>query len=543
MKTPQATGEPRLQGLLRAGFEALAAGRAEAASRHAKRLLRLAPRLPEGHLLVGLVALELRDRRTAFRAFASVTQLEPEHGLAWAHLAKLFASGGQPARADTALSKALKYARVDATSKDLIGTAFSLLGEQEQARDWYEAAVEREPDKPSFRVNLANAELFLGRLDRAEAEIGRVLAKYPRNPQAHWMQSNLRRATNDVHLETMRKILDNDRLDAQGRAFLHYAVGKESEDLGLWSSAFEAFAAGAAARRSTIDYDEGAEAEMFAALDDCFDAAWLASRPAGVPASSAPIFIVGQPRTGTTLIERIITSHSAVHSAGELRQFGLAVRRLSDYRGASQVSAELVRQAASLDPEALGAAYLLSTDRVRGDAAHYVDKLPGNYLFLPLILAALPRARVIHVRRHPADACFASFKQLFADAYPHSYDQREMARHYLRYDRLMAAWRERFPGRFYEVDYESVTAQLEPEVRGLLDYLELEWEPACLEFHEHTAAVTTASAVQVREPAHTRSVGRWRRYEAELTPMLMALRDGGISIAGPLPQTLATKSR
>lgn len=540
MKRPEETTQA--QRLLRAGFDALAAGRPAQASGIARRLLSLAPRLPEGHLLVGLVAVELRDRRTAFQAFASVTQLEPQHGLAWAHLAKLFASGGQPARADAALQNALRYARSDATSKDLIGTALSLLGEQEQAAEWYERAVELAPDRPNLRVNLANSFLFLGQLDRAEGEIDKVLADQPFNPQGHWMKSNLRRATSDSHLQVMRKILEDDQLSPQGRAFLNYAVGKEAEDLGLWRPAFAAFSAGAAARRSIIDYDEAAETDMFRALRDSFDEDWLTRQSAGVADSAAPIFIVGQPRTGTTLIERVITSHTAVHSAGELRQFGLAIRRLSDYRGAAQVSAALVRQAASLEPVALGAAYLRSTERVRGNVPHFVDKLPGNYLFLPLIFAALPKARVVHVRRHPADACFASYKQLFADAYPHSYDQGEMARHYLRYSRLMAIWRKRFPGRFYEVDYESVTADLESEARGLLDYLELPWEPACLKFHEQSTAVTTASAVQVREPAHTRSVGRWRRYEAELAPTLDVLRDGGIEVSAGSPQTLATES-
>lgn len=530
MTRSQEIAKSQVQRLLRSGLEALGAGQAESASRIAQQLLRHDRQLPEGHFLVGLVALELRDRRTAFQAFASVTQLEPENGLAWAHLAKLFASGGQPARADAALVKALQYDRADATSKDIIGTVLSLLGEQGQAAENYQAAVTMAPDRASFRVNLANAALFLGQMERAEAEIETVLEQHPRNPQAHWMKSNLRRADSDAHLRFMRTILEDDRLSPQGRAFLNYAVGKEAEDLGLWPSAFEAFSAGAAARRSIIDYDEDAEVDMFAALEDCFDATWLAGCGAGVAESRAPIFVVGQPRTGTTLIERVITSHSVVHSAGELRQFGLAIRRLSDYRGTLPLSATLVRQAASLDPAALGTAYLRSTERVRGPSAHYVDKLPGNYLFLPLILAALPQARVIHVRRHPVDACFASFKQLFADAYPHSYDQTEMARHYLRYDRLMSIWRERFPGRFYDVDYESVTANLEEEARGLIDYLELPWEPQCLAFHEQATAVTTASAVQVREPAHTRSVGRWRRYEKQLLPLLSVLREGGIEI-------------
>jgi hypothetical protein len=149
---------------------------------------------------------------------------------------------------------------------------------------------------------------------------------------------------------------------------------------------------------------------------------------------------------------------------------------------------------------------------------------------IPLILKALPNARIVHLVRDPMDACFASFKQLFADAYLHSYDQLEMARHHARYLHLMQVWRERFPGRFYDISYEDTVARLEPNARALLDYLELPWEPACLNFHEQGGAVSTASAVQVREPAHTRSIGRWRRYESQLQPMLRALEAAGVEV-------------
>jgi hypothetical protein len=159
-----------------------------------------------------------------------------------------------------------------------------------------------------------------------------------------------------------------------------------------------------------------------------------------------------------------------------------------------------------------------------------VDKLPQNYLMIPLILAALPNARIIHLVRDPMDACFASYKQLFADAYLHSYDQREMARHHVRYRALMDCWRERFPGRFFDISYEDTARDLEPHARALVDYLGLPWEDACLEFHTQDTAVSTASAVQVREPAHTRSIGRWRQYETQLQPMLEELQKAGLSV-------------
>jgi len=183
-----------------------------------------------------------------------------------------------------------------------------------------------------------------------------------------------------------------------------------------------------------------------------------------------------------------------------------------------------------LEPGKIGGMYLQTSSKMRGDTPRFVDKLPQNYLLLPLILKALPNAKIIHLVRDPMDACFASFKQLFADAYLHSYQQQEMARHHARYLRLMQVWRERFPGRFFDISYEETARDLEPNARALIDYLELPWEDACLDFHQQEGPVSTASAVQVREPAHTRSIGRWRRYEKQLQPMADALEKAGISV-------------
>jgi hypothetical protein len=304
-------------------------------------------------------------------------------------------------------------------------------------------------------------------------------------------------------------------------------MGKELEDLEEWDAAFDAFDRGARARRETIDFDEKTEMAMFDAFASTFTREWLDAGASAIEDAS-PIFVIGQPRTGTTLVERIIVAHSQVHSAGELKQFGHNLRRLGDYREAKANSPKLAAIGSAIDPDKLGRAYLQTTQKLRGDTPRFVDKLPPNYLYLPLILKALPKAKIVHLRRDPMDACFASYKQLFADAYPHSYDQREMARHHARYFKLMETWRQRFGDRFLDISYEDTTANLEANARALIDFLELPWEDACLNFHKQDTAVTTASAVQVRQPAHTRSVGRWRRYEAQLAPMREELREAGV---------------
>ncbi len=517
-----------MQDALRQGFSLLNVGKLEEASDICRRLLGAKPDLVEGHFLVGLIALELKKNWTAVQAFGSVTKLDPKHGAAWAQMARLFMLAGQPARADKALENAIHHEDGNPVVHDLIGVVYSQLGEQAEALKWYEKATTKVPTNIAFRVNHANCQMYLGLLDEAEAELREVLELQPGNPNAHWILAGLTKAESREHVDEMRRLITVGKYNSQSLAFLHYACGKELEDLEEWDAAFEAFAAGASERRKTIEFDEANEIDMYETLERVFSTEWLDDGRAGFD-DAAPIFVVGQPRTGTTLVERVITAHSMVHSAGELRQFGNGMRRLVDYREPRRFSATLVQQAASVDPRKLGETYITTTQKLRGDAPHFVDKLPSNFLYLPLILKALPKAKIIHLQRNPMDACFSSFKQLFADAYLHSYDQKEMARHHARYRKLMNVWRERFGDRFFDIAYEDVASNLEPNARALIDFLELPWEQGCLEFHRQTTAVTTASAVQVRKPAHTKSIGRWRRYETQLEPMRRELEAHGVA--------------
>ncbi len=518
-----------MQDTLRDGFRFLAAGRTDEASACCQRVLGAKPDLVEAHFLVGLIALQLKQNGTAISAFGSVTKLQEDHGAAWANLARLYMIAGQAARADLALEIAVKHNDGNPIVLDLIGAVHGLLGDQQEASKWIAQAVNKQPKNVMFLVNQANSHMFLGKLDEAEAVLHKVLGMTPGNPNAHWILSNVRKTKDREHVEQLERLVQKEYQNPRALAFLYYGLGKELEDLEDWDNAFEAFAAGAKARRSTIEFDEQAEIEMFQAFGDTFTAEWFAQCETGHDDLS-PIFVVGQPRSGTTLIERIITSHSQVYSAGELRQFGTCVRRLSDYREPTRYSAKLAGLAASVDCEKLGKAYMRTTAKMRGTLPRFVDKLPPNYLYLPLILKALPKAKVIHLTRNPMDACFSSFKQLFADAYLHSYDQSEMARHHARYFHLMALWRERFGDRFFDISYEETARDVEPNARALIEFLELPWEDACLEFHKQDAAVTTASAVQVRQPAHTRSIGRWRRYENQLGLMRKTLQEQGVPI-------------
>ncbi len=482
--------------------------------------------MARGHYLAALLALDRNNHAVAQKALRRTVELNEQHAPAWAQLARSYVLNGEFSKAEGCLENAVALQKGNPETLDTIGTAFRLAGNVVAAREWHEKAVAGAPAHVPFLVDLANIHLYFGNLEEADALLGRCLEIEPENPQLHWLLSRSSKARNVWHIEAMQDLVAR-QTSPRGLAYLNYAIGKEAEDLEDWPLAFSAFAAGAAARRETVAYDEMQDVELFETAAELFTREWLDAKGPGL-ADAAPIFIVGEPRTGTTLLERMLAGHTRVNSAGELRHLGFAVRRVAGVDEPRQFTAGLLRAAAHADPLRLGAAYFDSTASLRGDAAHLIDKLPSNYLYLPVILAALPRARILHVTREPMDACFAQFKQLFADAYLHSYDQEELASHYVRYLDLMAHWRERFPGRFLDVAYEDLVRDTEPTLRAVLEHVGLSWQPQCLEFTKSADAVTTASAAQVREMPHTRSLGRWRRYADQLRPMREVLSARGI---------------
>jgi hypothetical protein len=250
--------------------------------------------------------------------------------------------------------------------------------------------------------------------------------------------------------------------------------------------------------------------------------------------SNEPIFIVGLPRSGTTLVERILGSHSDVFAAGELNHFAAALVSgvLSRTGGRPLPRPELIAGSRELDFAALGADYLERTRPATSHRRRFTDKMPLNYLYCGLIRRALPNARIVHVRRHPMASCYAMFKTLFKDGYPFSYDLNEIAQYYVGYRRLMDHWRQSMPGAIHDISYERLVRDLEGESRRLLSACGLEWQDSCLEFHRNPTATTTASAAQVRRPLYDSSLAQWRHYEQQLEPLRARLLAAGIDAAG-----------
>ena len=482
--------------------------------------------MARGHYLAGLIALDAGDIASAERAFAATVESNDRHAGAWAQLARLYFLAGEFVKAEGCLANAVATTRGGPHVADLIGTVCRLAGMHEASRDWHRRAVAAAPERVEHRVNLANAEWFCGDAEAAAAELRRCLSAEPENALVHWLLSRTRTASSAAHLREMRTLLQAAQ-STQDLAYLNYAAGKECEDLEDWDATFGYYRAGAAARRRLVAYDEEAEVELFAEMEALFTKEWLQQRRSECT-SNVPVFIIGQPRTGTTLLDRMLDAHPAVRSAGELRHFGLALRRVAEIDEPRQYTARLMHAAAAVDPTHLGTLYLSGIERIRSASAHVVDKLPSNFHFLPLILAALPNARVLHLRRDPMDTCFAAFKQLFAGGYLHSYDLGETGRHYARYAQFMSVMRDRFGTRFLDVDYEHLVTDTEDCLRRVLGYVGLSWNAACLDYVNASGAVATQSAGQVRQRPHRRSIGRWQKFRSQLQPLYRLLDDAGL---------------
>ena len=478
--------------------------------------------------------MQANQPQDALRSIESLLMSEARDPRLWLLKAQCLLNTDQLPEACVAAAAALDRTQLDPALFDAIGTVFSRANDQRRALAAYNRAVELAPTQAHFVFNRAAVRRYLGDLAAAESDYDRVIALAPDDFEAYGNRSRLRTQTRERnHVVEMEALLAAGRLSWDGEVEILYALAKECEDLGEYPRSFEHLQAGAAQRRRHLRYGVANDVATVGWITEAFAEPLPPARPgvAADPGGAAPIFIVGMPRSGSTLVERILDSHSAVVSAGELHHFALAlvdaVRRKT---GEAQLSRQaLIGKSAELDFPALGSEYL---SRVRAGghrAPRFIDKMPLNYLYCGLIQRALPGARIVHVSREPMAACYAMYKTLFKDGYPFSYDFAELAQYYGAYRRLMQHWHETMPGAILEVQYEALVADPDGQTRRLLSFCGLEWEARCGDFHLNPAASMTASAAQVRQPLYNTSVSQWRHYERQLTPLRDQLKAAGIS--------------
>jgi tetratricopeptide (TPR) repeat protein len=462
-----------------------------------RRALVVEQRVDKFHLHYGTVLLDQKKIEEAAAATERALALNPTNHDAVNLMGRVHFERGDLDASLKSYRRALELKPDLADAYNNMGNVLKELGELTEAHDCYLEALRLDPDIPGVYVNLADSKKF---------------------------------APGDPHLAAMETIAaKTEGLSKTDRMQLDFGLGKAYADLKDYPRSFKHFLAGNAGKRATIVYDEKLSFALFDSIEAVFSKALIQAKAGGGDPSPMPIFVIGMPRSGTTLTEQIIASHPLVHGAGELQTLNDVILTVRGPDGNTLPYPEFVPAVDARALQQIGTQYValvrqLAAKHGAASARHVTDKMPSNYYFAGLIHLALPNAKIIHTIRDPVDTCISCYSKLFSAEQNHTYDLAELGRYYRRYEKLMAHWRGVLPpARILDVRYEDVVADLEGHARRIIAHCGLPWDDRCLAFHETDRPVRTASATQVRQPIYKSAVGRWRVYQDELGPLLSAL--------------------
>lgn len=466
-------------------------------------------------------------RRDAEAVYFALLQADPGNAAAIVALGLLRLSDGDPEAAVAMMRQAIRIDPRHFDAHNNLGAALQALNRHEEALESHRAALALNPDFADGYNNLGTALQVLGRFAEAGDAFEQAVRIAPDRPAYYRNLFYSRRVAADeptlAGLELLAR--DPEGLPWDQQIDLHFAVGKAYADLEQHERAFHHLATANALRRREVVYDEGNMLRYFERLRKAFGPERMRTGGGCGDPSEVPIFILGMPRSGTSLVEQILASHPRVYGAGELRDLEQLATRFLAAPGRPRSLPEVAARAPGESFTQLGRAYVARLREYAPDAACVTDKMPGNFYYVGLIRLALPHARIIHVTRDPVDTCFSCFSIPFSSNLPYLYELGEIARYYRCYEGLMQHWREVLPaGTMLEVRYEDVVADLEGQARRLVAYCGLDWAPACLAFHRTDRPIRTASSWQARQPLYRNSVGRWRAYRNYLQPLLAALQ-------------------
>lgn len=494
------------------------------AVRLARAVLASAPNYAPAHLLLAGIALAGRQLRLATRD--ALRALDHAHGQPIRFVSALILrliSVGEYGAAFDALRRIDRSQPIPPRVLFDLSQQLTLLEQHEAALEWLALAVQRGGDSHATAYFRGNAFKFMGRMAEAETAFEDSIRMKPDYAYAHWALAFLgRKAGGESRVARLRDLIASTALPDGDRCYLDYALYRELEMLGDDAGAWSAVSQGAAAKRRTIVHDAAAESALFDEIAHRF--------PSVPPAFAAhgdaptPVFIVGMPRTGTTLLERILGNAPGIALCGELNDLRMQYKWATDYYCPGYFDREALARSGAADYAQIGRRYLDHVGWRTPGARLFTDKSPGNFQMIGVILKALPQAKIIHLCRDPMDACFSNFKELFAaSAFPYSYDLGELAAHHRSYTRLMSHWHRIAPGRILDVRYEDLVTDPESQTERVMRELGLPYQPGLSRVEDSTHIVSTASSAQVREPIHRRNIGGWRRYAPQLEPLRAAL--------------------
>jgi tetratricopeptide (TPR) repeat protein len=497
-------------------------GRLEEAIARYQRALAVAPDHAEALCNLGNAHQALGRWDEAITYYEKALAARPDLAEAHNSLGSVLQKLGRIDEAVAHHERALALMPAHAEAHNNLGNACHALGRTGDAVVHYERAISLRPDLAEAHYGRGTSLEVLGRLAEAGGAFARAVELAPTKADFHLALAHAKPfAGADPRFPALEALLDPQSPDRDQQIALHFTLGKAYADIDQPERSFRHLLEGNALKRELVAYDEAATLGLFERIRSTFTGELMQDKSGGGDPSPLPVFVVGMPRSGTTLVEQILASHSGMFGAGELETFGDAVARL----GAE--GARFPEMASSMSDDALcrlASCYLGAVRAIAPRAERVIDKLPLNFSFVGLIHLALPGARIIHVRRDPVDTCLSCFSILFGGEQPYAYDLGELGRYYRAYDALMAHWRRVMPpGVMLEVQYEDVVEDLEAQARRMVAHCGLAWEAACLAFHETQRPVRTASVAQVRQPIFRTSIGRWRPYRELLQPLLTSL--------------------
>ena len=501
--------------------------RTSEAERELRRAIALQPDYVEAHCNLGIVLTDYGRLQEAEAAIRHAIELRPDHAVSLCNLAKVLADLGRYDEAEEVARRAAALDPGHAEAHFNLGNALMLLGRHHEAEAATRRAIALKPTLAGAHHNLGVALMDLGRLTEAREASERAVALAPREPMHFRQLGEVMKYTNGDPFLRALEVLSKDEasLAVTKQIDLHFALAKAYADVGRPEDEFRRLLAGNRLKRVRIEYDEAAVLGVIDRVRQVFTPEFIRASQGMGESSAAPIFIVGMPRSGTTLIEQILASHPQVHGAGELKLFDRAVLDIHASIDGAPPYPEIARHMSGEHFGKLGLTYLAGVQQLAPAASHIVDKMPANFVFAGLIHLALPNATIIHAVRDPVDTCISCFSKLFTEGNFQTYDLAELGRYYRHYQAMMQYWHEVLPPRrILDVHYEDTVADVEGVARRIVAHCGLPWDQRCLEFHSTTRIVRTSSAAQVRKPIYTSSIGRRHSYGALLEPLLAELQ-------------------
>jgi tetratricopeptide (TPR) repeat protein len=523
--TPPGTSSPsNAAEVLEQGLAHHRAGHLQQAAAAYQQVLDVVPNHAGALHLLGVVAHQSGDQARAVVLISQAIEADSSVATFYNSLGEAHRVSGDLDRAVAAYGQALALNPKMAEAHANLCIVLRLGGELVEAVSAGRRAVELQPGFAGAHNNLGAALYERGEIDEAAKAYRKAIDADPEFAMAYRNLSGVKTYTpGDPDLAAMARLIENPAMAGETIAGLSYALGKAHDDIDEHDMAFAYYAEGARRRRHHMTYDPEAVARFTDCLIETYSSDLLARLEGSGFTDIHPVFVVGMPRSGTSLVEQILASHPQVHGAGEIKDVSRIIASLPHRFSNATAYPDFV---AAIPPEAwsgLGQAYVEELRQRSPDHARIVDKLPNNFQHLGFIHLMLPHARIIHCVRDPVDVCLSCFKTSFHEGNEFTYDLAELGRYYGHYERLMTHWRSVLPGRMLEVRYEDVVSDVEREARRLVDHCDLPWDNHCLAFHETNRQVRTASAAQVRRPIYGTSSGRWRHYRRHLGPLLKAL--------------------